>query len=106
VVDKARILLGLTEIDLVSKVENLVLTIETLYTLGFRKSGAERFYEFVQRNENEFVAKYDISKKEMTTSQTFALAETTSEQLAEAKAKLEAFIAKVMDAAENRSKEG
>jgi len=103
VLEKIRVLLGLTDVNLVSKVENLVLAIEVLYNLGFRKSGAEKFYEFVQRN--GFVAKYDISEKLMTTSQSFTLAEITPEQLATAKAKLETFITKVMDAAENRPKE-
>jgi hypothetical protein len=103
VLDKVQVLLGLTDVNLVSRVESLGLTIESLYALGFRKAGAEKFYEFVQRS--GFVARYDISKKEMTTSQSFVLADVTPEQLAEAKAKLEAFIAKVMDAAENRPKE-
>jgi len=103
VLEKVRVLLGLTEINLVSEVKRIGLAIETLYALGFRKTGAEKFYEFVQRN--GFVAKYDISEKKMTTSQNFALAEITPEQLAVAKKKLEAFIAKVMDAAENRPKE-
>jgi len=103
VLEKVRVLLGLTEINLVSEVKRIGLAIETLYALGFRKAGAEKFYEFVQRN--GFVAKYDIAEKKMTTSQNFTLAEITPEQLAVAKEKLEAFIAKVMDAAENQPKE-
>lgn len=97
--EKVRALLGLSDLDLVSKVVNLDLPIETVYALGFIKKEAEGFFEFVRRG--GFVARYDISKKEMVTSQTFSLAEVTPEQLAAAKKKLEAFIAKVISAAEN-----